>query len=100
MSNLNQVPAQVLQFFYHLDNNIYHVTCKMIILQNRLENSAFWNGDDGYDYEFFFHITNGLVTVYHVMCKLLSNPSIVNILNKEIYGFDTNNLSRKYLLLN
>jgi hypothetical protein len=96
----NQAPAQVIRFFHQLDNNVYHVTCKMIISQGSFGNSAFWD-DDSYDYEFFFHITNGLVTVYHVMCKLISNPLIVNMLNKEIYGMDfvdINNLNRNYSL--
>lgn len=95
----NQVPEQVIRFFYVLDNNVYHVTCKMIILQGSFGNSAFWD-DDGYDHDFFFHITNGLVKVYHVMCKLLSSPLITNMLNKEIYGidFDITNLNCKYLL--
>jgi hypothetical protein len=70
------------------DDNFYHVTCKMI-----LQDSVSWN-DDNYDYEFFFQS-------YHVTCKLLSHSSILNILNKEIYGrdFNLNDLKQKNLLL-
>ncbi|RIA88494.1 hypothetical protein C1645_243103 [Glomus cerebriforme] len=64
-----------LSFFYQPpeDNNIYHVTFKMIL-------SDF---DDDYDFEFFFQN-------HHIKCKLLSRSLIVNILNKEIYGIDFN----------
>lgn len=99
MNNFIPVPPQVLRFFSQFDNNIIHVTCKMIILQGSFINSASWSDDD-YDHDFFFYNTNGLVTVYHVMCKFLPNPLIMNMLNKEIYGmnFDINNLTYKYLL--
>ncbi|RIA96183.1 hypothetical protein C1645_755665 [Glomus cerebriforme] len=82
------------KLFYYTtnDGHIYHITCKMI-----LENSVSEEEDD-YNYEFFFQCLN---TKYHITCKLLPSPLIVNILNKKIYGmdFDVNDLKFKYSLL-
>ncbi|RIA96710.1 hypothetical protein C1645_815024 [Glomus cerebriforme] len=94
LRNLNL--AQVLQLnfnefklFYQPpdDNNFYHVTFIMIL------QSFPQICDDDYDYEFFSEN-------YYVKCKLLSHYSIVNILNKEVYGidFDANSLKHKYVL--
>ncbi|RIA96187.1 hypothetical protein C1645_815771 [Glomus cerebriforme] len=83
-----------LKLFYYTtnDDHIYHITCKMIS-----ENSVS-EEDYDYDYEFFFQSLN---TKYHITCKLLPSPLIVNILNKKIYGidYDVNDLKRKHLLL-
>ncbi|PKY61451.1 hypothetical protein RhiirA4_486448 [Rhizophagus irregularis] len=49
-------------------------------------NSAFL--DDNYDYEFFLESLDDSTMMFHVTCKLLPNSLILNILNKEIYGFD------------
>ncbi|CAB4392172.1 unnamed protein product [Rhizophagus irregularis] len=98
----NQVSAQTttlqpiqdqlveLSLFYQPqnDNNIYHITCRKF-LQDHLQgtgNSAFL--DDNYDYEFFLESLDDSTTIFHVTCKLLPNSLILNILNKEIYGFD------------
>ena len=71
------------------DTHFYHVTvtCK-IIFQNYPQNSE--SLEDGYDYEFSYQS-------YHVACKLLPHPLIVNMLNREIYkrDFDVNDLKRK-----
>ncbi|GBB84514.1 hypothetical protein RclHR1_11090002 [Rhizophagus clarus] len=77
------------RFFYLLqhDNNIYHVTCKKILLQG-VENTVLL--DDDYDYEFIFQSLNDPAIIFHVTCKLLSSSLIVNILNKKIYGMDFN----------
>ncbi|CAB4478868.1 hypothetical protein RhiirA1_470366 [Rhizophagus irregularis] len=58
-------------------------------LQDHLQdtgNSAFL--DDNYDYEFFLESLDDSTTMFHITCKLLPNSLIINILNKEIYGFD------------
>ncbi|CAB4433573.1 hypothetical protein RhiirA5_408209 [Rhizophagus irregularis] len=90
MQNHQVFQSNELRLFYQApnDDNFYHVTCKTI-----LQDSVSWNDDD-YDYEFFFQS-------YHVTCKLLSHSSILNILNKEIYGrdFNLNDFKQKYLLL-
>jgi hypothetical protein len=72
-----------LKLFYQPpnDNSFYHIT-----LQNYP-----WEID--YDYDFSYQ-------GYHVACKLLPHPLIINILNKEIYGrdFDATDLKRKNAL--
>jgi hypothetical protein len=112
--SVNQVSAQTitlqpiqdqlveLSLFYQPqnDNNIYHITCRKI-LQYHLqgsENRTFL--DDNYDYEFFIECSDDSATMFHVTCKLLPNSLILNILNKEIYGFDFDitELSRRNLL--
>ncbi|CAG8694156.1 uncharacterized protein OCT59_025972 [Rhizophagus irregularis] len=58
-------------------------------LQDHLQdtgNSAFL--DDNYDYELFLESLDDSTTMFHITCKLLPNSLILNILNKEIYGFD------------
>ncbi|GBB98210.1 hypothetical protein RclHR1_03170006 [Rhizophagus clarus] len=78
-------PTQIIQLnlFYQPqnDNNIYHIT-----VQN-------YPWEVNYDYDFNYK-------GYHVACKLLSHPLIVNMLNKEIYGrdFEVNDLKRKNTL--
>ncbi|GBC06060.1 hypothetical protein RclHR1_00660014 [Rhizophagus clarus] len=90
MQSYQGLQLDELRFFYQVpnDDNFYHVTCKMI-----LQDSVSWS-DDNYDYEFFFQS-------YHVTCKLLSHSSVLNILNKEIYGreFNLNDNKQRYLLL-
>jgi hypothetical protein len=76
------------------DDNSYHVTCQNF--PQGSENSVSWD-DDNYDYEFFIQIPNVSAAISHhshVMCKLLSPSSIVNLLNKKFYGmdFDVNDL--------
>ncbi|CAB5128862.1 unnamed protein product [Rhizophagus irregularis] len=92
ISKLNE-----FRFFYLQpnDNNFYHITCKMVLQFQNLENLI--SLEDEYDYEFFYQNSNAS---YHVTCKLLSNTLIVDILNKEFYGidFNTNDLKRKYTL--
>ncbi|CAB4392168.1 uncharacterized protein OCT59_009055 [Rhizophagus irregularis] len=89
-----------LGLFYQDGSNIYHVICKKILqtFLPRAENSVL--GDDEYDYEFFFKSSHDPTAIFHVTCKLLSCSSIVNLLNKEIYGmdFDVKDLKRRYLL--
>jgi hypothetical protein len=77
------------------DDNIYHVTCRKI-LQEESENFLVYD----YDHEFFLESLDGSATIFHVTCKLLPNSLILNILNREIYGFDfdVNELNRRYLL--
>jgi hypothetical protein len=77
------------------DNNFYHINCKMFLQPQNSE--IIFLSEDDYDYEFFYQNSNAN---YHVTCKLLSHPLIINILNKEIYGidFDVNELKRKYTL--
>ena len=83
--------SQVLQmnefrFFHYTRNdcNFYLITCQII-----LENSIFSDEHD-YDHGFFYQYSNDLATnhYYIIKCKLYSHPSIVNILNREIYGID------------
>ncbi|CAG8698672.1 uncharacterized protein OCT59_009058 [Rhizophagus irregularis] len=79
-----------LSLFYQPqnDNNIYHITCRKF-LQDQLQgtgNSIFL--DDNYDYEFFLESLDGSTTMFHVTCKLLPNTLILNMLNREFYGFD------------
>lgn len=75
-----------LGLFYQPPNDdiIYHVNCKPIVHDIQVY-------DDVYDYE-FFHLAR-----YHVTCKSLIHSSIINILNKEIYGrdYDANDLKRE-----
>jgi hypothetical protein len=84
-----------LRLFYRVpdDDNIYHVTCKMILQGS--EN--FVSLGDEYDYEF---ISDDSEMMFHVTCKLLPHSLIVKILNKEFYGvnFDVTELKCKYLL--
>jgi hypothetical protein len=84
-----------LRLFYQTpyEDNIYHVTCKMILQDSENLDSM----DDNYDYEF---ISDDFEMNFHVTCKLLPCSLIVNILNKEIYGinFDVSELKHKYLL--
>ncbi|GBC06059.1 hypothetical protein RclHR1_00660013 [Rhizophagus clarus] len=70
------------------DNIFYHVNCKPILHDTQVY-------DYDYDHE-FFHLAR-----YHVTCKSLAHSSIVNILNKEIYGrdFDTADLKREHINL-
>ncbi|CAB4405188.1 unnamed protein product [Rhizophagus irregularis] len=91
-----------LSLFYQPqnDNDIYHITCRKIT-QDHLQgtgNSIFL--DDNYDYEFFLESLDDSTTTFHVTCKLLPNSLILNILNKEFYGFDfdVTELGRRYLL--
>ncbi|CAB4475046.1 hypothetical protein RhiirA1_461620 [Rhizophagus irregularis] len=108
----NQVSAQTTTFqpiqdqlvelslFYQPQNdnsNIYHITCRKIT-QDHLQGTG--NSDDNYDYEFFIESLDDFTTTFHVTCKLLPNFLILNILNKEIYGFDfdVTELRRRYLL--
>ncbi|GBC07468.1 hypothetical protein RclHR1_00750002 [Rhizophagus clarus] len=92
----NTLPTQqVLYFnnglFYQPSNdiNIYHITCK-ITLQDQ--------GEDDFDYEFFYKISND--DIRHITCKILPPSLILNILNKKIYGidFDVNDLKRRHTL--
>src|SRR2546421_181875 len=88
-----------LRLFYQAqnDDNIYHVvTCQDF--PQGLENPVSLN--DNYDYEFFFQSPNISAAISHVTCKLLSYSSIINLLNKKVYGmdFDVNNLKCRYLL--
>ncbi|RGB36339.1 hypothetical protein C1646_758242 [Rhizophagus diaphanus] len=92
MSDIGSVQNQMVEFniFYQPqnDNYIYHITCRKIT-QDHLQgtgNSIFL--DDNYDYEFFIENLDDSTTMFHVTCKLLPNSLILNILNKEIYGFD------------
>lgn len=91
------IPLQNFGLFYQPldDNNIYHINCKMFLQPQNPE--IIFLSEDDYDYEFFYQNSNAN---YHVTCKLLSHPLIINILNKEIYGidFDVNELKRKYTL--
>ncbi|GBB92471.1 hypothetical protein RclHR1_02010008 [Rhizophagus clarus] len=63
-----------------------------------IQNSENLIWENIYDFEFFFYIAPN--ASYHVKCKLLSHSSIINILNKKIYGidFDINELNRKYIM--
>ncbi|CAB5128932.1 unnamed protein product [Rhizophagus irregularis] len=75
-----------LGLFYQPPNDdiIYHVNCKPIVHDIQVY-------DDVYDYE-FFHLAR-----YHVTCKSLIHSSIINILNKEVYGrdYDASDLKRE-----
>ena len=107
----NHLSTHVLQLnelglFYHAenDNNIYYVSCKMILQDYFQESensvsSVSWNDYD-YHYDFFFQRSHDSTTTFHVTCKLLSHLSIINMLNKKIYGLDlgVNDLGQGYLL--
>ncbi|RIA96712.1 hypothetical protein C1645_815026 [Glomus cerebriforme] len=86
----NYQPTQRL-FYYQQpnDDNFYHITYKMI-LKDYLQTY-----DDDYDYEFFHHSS---IARYHVTCKSLSHSSIINKLNKIIYGKDFLNENKCVLL--
>ncbi|CAB4486592.1 hypothetical protein RhiirA5_426416 [Rhizophagus irregularis] len=82
------------KFFHYApnDDKFYHITCQ-IILQGYVSSD-----DYNYDHGFFYNINP--TTSYYVTCKIFPHSSIVNILNKKIYGIDIamNNLERKELL--
>jgi hypothetical protein len=84
-----------LRLFYRVPNedNIYHVTCKMILQYSDNLVSL----EDDYDYEF---ISDDSEMMFQVTCKLLPHSLIVKILNKEFYGinFDVTELKCRYLL--
>src|SRR5437016_5574597 len=72
------------EFFHHTpnDDNFYLITCK-IILNDSIPSDDY--GYDGYDYDYGFFYQRS-ATNYYIMCKLFSHSSIMNILNKKIYG--------------
>lgn len=86
-----------MQLFYQPpnDNNVYHITCKIILQDYDYD---YYDYSDYYDYEFFYMNSNDYT--YHVTCKLISYSLIISILNKEIYRmeFDVNDLKTKYSL--
>jgi hypothetical protein len=88
-----------LELFYQLPNdvNFYRIICKEIQDDDDNDDNDNVNDedDDVYDYEYFSHDFTRYVT-----CKLLSHNSIINILNKEMYGivFDENVLKHRYIL--
>ncbi|GES85877.1 hypothetical protein GLOIN_2v1836766 [Rhizophagus clarus] len=85
-----------LKLFYQPPNDgyIYNVAYK-ITLQDSHQND-----DNDYDYEFFYQISDDIINTKHVTCKILLPSSIINILNKKIYGidFDITDLKCKHAL--
>ena len=83
------------------DDNLYHITCKMILHDKSEDLNSVSLDDSNYDYDFFLQSSNDSshsTPRHHVTCKLLSSTLIVNILNKKVYGmdFDANDLKHKY----
>jgi hypothetical protein len=70
--------------FFHTpgDGNFYLINCKKILHDSND------NIDDGiYDHWFFY---KNLSAKYFITCKLYSHSLIESILNKEVFGMDTN----------
>jgi hypothetical protein len=84
------------RFFHYtpIDDNFYHVTCKII-----LQGSAPLDDYD-YDHGFFYRCLNNPAANYYVTCKLFSHSLIANLLNRKVYGMDINvdNLKQNELL--
>ena len=88
----NQQQFLRISDFFHFtpnDNNFYHV---IIFQEDSLDDNN--NYDHGFFYQYNFS------TKYYVTCKLVTYPSLENILNKGICGvnFDINDVSYKKLL--
>src|ERR1051325_703778 len=84
-SNVSYQASQMDEYsLFHYtpsDDNFYHVTCKILHDVVHLD-------DHYYDHGFFYQANDSAANSYYVTCKSLSRSSIVNILNREIYGTD------------